>query len=52
VQRRIERERRIAELRRLIQAGLFRVDFDRLVRSILQTSLKHLRGRLDVEPAC
>jgi anti-sigma28 factor (negative regulator of flagellin synthesis) len=52
VQSRIERERRIRELRHLVQAGLFRVDVDRLARAIVQRSQNKLRARLDAEPAC
>jgi anti-sigma28 factor (negative regulator of flagellin synthesis) len=52
VQSRIERERRIRELRRLVHAGLFRVDAQRLARAIVQCSGNMLRVRLDAEPTC
>jgi anti-sigma28 factor (negative regulator of flagellin synthesis) len=52
VQSHIEREQRVRELRRLVRAGLFRVDVDRLAKAILQRSRNKQRARLDGEPAC
>lgn len=47
-----ERERRIRELRGLVQAGLYTVDVDRLARAIVNGSRRKLRGQLDVTPRC
>jgi hypothetical protein len=52
VRSRIERERRVRELRHLVQAGLFQADADRLARAIVQGSRKKLCPRLDGEAAC
>jgi len=52
VRSRIERERRISELRYLIQAGLYRVDVDRLARKIVQRCRNELRTWLDGKPSC
>jgi len=47
-----ERERRVKELRGLVQAGLYAADVDRLARAIVSGSRKKLLGQLDVKPAC
>jgi anti-sigma28 factor (negative regulator of flagellin synthesis) len=47
-----DRERRIRELRGVVQAGLYAVDPDRLARAILSASRKKVYGRLDVKPRC
>jgi anti-sigma28 factor (negative regulator of flagellin synthesis) len=47
-----ERERRIRELKELVEAGLFEVDADRLTRAIVQHSRNKRRRRLDGEPTC
>jgi anti-sigma28 factor (negative regulator of flagellin synthesis) len=52
VRSRIERKRRVSELKNLVQAGLFQVDVDRLARAIVQHSRNKQRERLDGEPSC
>jgi anti-sigma28 factor (negative regulator of flagellin synthesis) len=47
-----ERERRVKELRGLVQAGLYVADLDRLARAIVSTCRKKILARLDVKPAC
>jgi anti-sigma28 factor (negative regulator of flagellin synthesis) len=47
-----ERERRVRELRGLVQAGLYVADLDRLASAILSTCRKKVLGPLDVKPAC
>jgi len=47
-----ERERRVAELRVLVQAGLYQADPDRLARAIVKVSRKKVLGQLDVKPGC
>ena len=47
-----ERERRVKELRGLVQAGLYVADPDRLARAIVSTCRKKVLGQLDVKPAC
>jgi hypothetical protein len=52
VRRRDERERRVVELRFLVQAGLFTVDVDRLALVLVQHSRKKARVRLDGARSC
>jgi len=47
-----ERERRISQLRGLVQAGLYQVDADSLARAIVRASRKKVLGQLDVKPGC
>jgi anti-sigma28 factor (negative regulator of flagellin synthesis) len=47
-----ERERRVSELKKLVETGLFQVDVDRLVRAIVQRSRNKRPSRLDGEPSC
>ncbi len=47
-----ERERRVTELRVLVQAGLYQADPDRLARAIVKASRKKVLGQLDVKPGC
>ncbi|HEX9602421.1 MAG TPA: flagellar biosynthesis anti-sigma factor FlgM [Myxococcales bacterium] len=47
-----ERERRVAELRVLVQAGLYQADPDRLAQAIAKVSRKKVLGQLDVKPGC
>jgi anti-sigma28 factor (negative regulator of flagellin synthesis) len=47
-----ERERRVSQLRGLVQAGLYKADPDRLARAIVMASRKKVLGRLDVKPGC
>ncbi|HKC61253.1 MAG TPA: hypothetical protein VKB92_14295 [Myxococcales bacterium] len=47
-----ERERRIEQLRALVQAGLYKTSLDRLARSIVKASRKKVLGMLDVKPGC
>jgi len=47
-----ERERRVSELRALVQAGLYDADPDRVARAMVRASRKKLLDKLDVKPAC
>ncbi len=47
-----ERERRVSELRKRVQAGLYEADPDRLARAIVKASRKKILGQLDVKPGC
>jgi hypothetical protein len=47
-----ERERRIRELRYLVQAGFYDTNPDRLARALVKASRKKLLGQLDVKPGC
>ncbi|MFL5310965.1 MAG: hypothetical protein ACJ79H_10990 [Myxococcales bacterium] len=47
-----ERERRVVELRRLVQAARYEVDADRLARAMVRASRKKLLRQLDVKPGC
>jgi hypothetical protein len=52
VRSQIERERRINQLKSLVDAGLYQVDVDRLVRAIVQHGRNKRPRRLDGEPCC
>jgi len=47
-----ERERRVSELRGLVQAGLYRADPDRLARAMVKASRRKVLRQLDVKPGC
>jgi anti-sigma28 factor (negative regulator of flagellin synthesis) len=47
-----ERERRVSELRALVQAGLYQADPDRLARAIVKAIRKKVLRQLDVKPGC
>jgi anti-sigma28 factor (negative regulator of flagellin synthesis) len=47
-----ERERRVAELRALVQAGRYDANPDRVARALVRASRKKLLGQLDVKPGC
>jgi len=47
-----ERERRIRELRSLVQAGFYQADPDRVARAMVRASRKKLLRQLDVKPGC
>jgi hypothetical protein len=47
-----ERERRVRQLRELVEARLYQTDPDRLARAMVRASRKKLLSQLDVKPAC
>jgi anti-sigma28 factor (negative regulator of flagellin synthesis) len=47
-----ERERRVRELRRLVQAGSYQADPDRVARAMVKATRKKLLGTLDVKRGC
>ena len=47
-----ERERRVRELRGLVEAGLYHADPDRVARAMMKASRKKLLSQLDVKPGC
>ncbi len=46
------RDRRIRNLRRLVQSGLYEADPNRIARAIVATSKKKVRGQLDGKRGC
>jgi len=52
MQTREDRERRVNELRRLVQAGLYQVDLDKLAKAIVDRTRRRVLGQLDGRPAC
>jgi anti-sigma28 factor (negative regulator of flagellin synthesis) len=47
-----ERDRRVNELRGLVQAGLYETDPDRLAQAMMRASRKKVLGQLDGKPGC